>query len=129
MSLDYLLDTYAWIEYFLGTKKGAIVKKLISNNSSLITLDSSISEIYLWCLREEKDFNKVLSIIKTYSRIEPIILIHWIEAAKIREQKRKTMKDFGLIDALILAKQQELNAKIITGDPHFRNLKDVEFLN
>jgi len=72
MSLDYLLDTYAWIEYFLGTKKGAIVKKLISNNSSLITLDSSISEIYLWCLREEKDFNKVLSIIKTYSHISEI---------------------------------------------------------
>ena len=31
------------------------------------------------------------------------------------------------MDALLLAKQQELNTKIVTGDPHFKHLKDVEF--
>ena len=126
--LDYILDTYAWIEYFLGTKSGSVVKQLITSNFTLITLESSISEIYLWCLREEKDFNKVLNIIKTHSHIEPITLTNWIEAAKIREQQRKTMKDFGLMDAIILAKQQGFNAKVVTGDPHFKNQKDVMFL-
>jgi len=126
--LDYILDTYAWIEYFLGTKSGSVVKRLITSNFTLITLESSISEIYLWCLREEKDFNKVLNIIKTHSHIGPITLTNWIEAAKIREQQRKTMKDFGLMDAIILAKQREFNAKVVTGDPHFKNQKDVMFL-
>ena len=128
IALDHILDTHAWIEYVLGTKKGIVVKKLIENDASLITLESSISEICLWCLREEKDFSRVLSIIKTYSHIEAITLTSWVEAAKIREQKRKTIKDFGLMDALLLAKQQELNAKIVTGDPHFKHQKDIEFL-
>ena len=128
IALDYILDTHAWIEYFLGTKKGSLIKKTLEGNSTIITLESNISEIYLWCLREEKDFSKVLSIIKTHSHIEPIILNNWVEAAKIREQKRKSMKDFGLMDALLLAKQQELNAKIVTGDPHFKHQKDIEFL-
>ena len=40
----------------------------------------------------------------------------------------KTIKDFGLIDAILLAKQKELKCKIIIADQHFGNLKNIEFL-
>ena len=38
---------------------------------------------------------------------------------------RKTLKDFGLADAYVLAAARRLNAKVLTGDLHFKNIKDA----
>ena len=48
--------------------------------------------------------------------------------SKIKHELRKKIKNFGLIDSILVAKQQELNCKIITGDSHFKNLKNVVFI-
>ena len=129
IKLHYILDTYAWIEYFIGSKKGAIVKTLIdAKKNTFSTLENCIAELKLWCLAENENFQKLFSIVKINSSIEPITLNNWIEAANIRHEKRKQMKDFGLMDALILAKQDEIKGKIVTGDKHFKNMKNVEFI-
>jgi len=127
--LDYILDSYAWIEYTLGSQKGLVVRKIINNQKNrLITLHSSLAELYQWCLREGKSFEQMITIVKTFSSIEPINLRLWLEAAKIRNEKKSAIKDFGLMDAIMLTKQNETGWKIITGDKHFRNLKGVVFL-
>jgi predicted nucleic acid-binding protein len=38
---------------------------------------------------------------------------------------RQTRKDFGITDAFILATANKLKAKIITGDPHFKELENT----
>jgi predicted nucleic acid-binding protein len=38
---------------------------------------------------------------------------------------RQTSKDFGIADAFILATANKLEAKIITGDPLFKGLKNA----
>jgi len=38
---------------------------------------------------------------------------------------RKTAKDFGLADAYVLATARRLKSKILTGDPHFKSLKEA----
>jgi predicted nucleic acid-binding protein len=38
---------------------------------------------------------------------------------------RKTLKDFGLADAYVLATARRLNAIILTGDLQFKNIKDA----
>ena len=125
----YLFDTYAWIEYLLGSKKGTIVKKIIDNpKNNIITLDSCIAEVYLWCLREGKDFRFSFNLIKNYSSIEQIHLTNWIEAAKIRHENRKKTSRFGIMDAIVLSKQKEIGCEILTGDKHFEDLKKVIFL-
>lgn len=127
--MKYILDTYAWIEYFIGSKKGITVKHIIEDTqNSIVTLESCIAEIYLWCLREEKDFDSSFKIIKNCSSIIQINLANWIEAAKIRHENRKKIGNFGIMDAVILAKQKEIEFKIVTGDKHFKNLKNVVFL-
>lgn len=40
-------------------------------------------------------------------------------------EMRKTAKDFGLADAYVLATATRLESKILTGDPHFKPLKEV----
>ncbi len=124
----YLFDSYAWIEYLLGTKQGNKVKKIIDKNNPIITLEPNIAEVYNWCLKHDKHFEEILPIITSISEIHQINLHHWLIAIKLRLEKRKSMKDFGLIDALLLAKQTENKGTIVTGDKHFRNTKNVIFL-
>jgi predicted nucleic acid-binding protein len=38
---------------------------------------------------------------------------------------RKTLKDFGLADAYVLATARKLDAKVLTSDLHFKNVKGV----
>jgi predicted nucleic acid-binding protein len=38
---------------------------------------------------------------------------------------RKTQKDIGLADAYILATARKLKSKILTGDPHFQDVKEA----
>lgn len=123
-----IVDTWAWAEYFKGTKKGDSLNLLIKKNSKLITLESCLAELKCFALREDLDFDEMYTLVRNNSYILAITRDIWLIAAKIRELLRKTMPDFGLMDALIVAKQKELNCKVITGDSHFKKLKNIIYL-
>jgi len=48
-----------------------------------------------------------------------------VQAGFLNCEMRKNLKDFGLADAYVLATARRLNAKILTGDLHFKNIKDA----
>lgn len=122
----FIIDTYAWVEYFIGSKRGLKVKKLLDDvKNSFVTLECCLAELKGWCLKENVDFGKLYNVIVSNSAIVPIESDEWIKAAELRYNMRKQRKDFGLIDALILAKQKKLACKILTGDRHFKGLKNV----
>ena len=90
--LHYLLDTYAWVEYLIGSKKGIKVKKIIENEkNTLSTPENCISEIKLWCFANNEDFKKLFSIVKMGSVIEPINLTNWLKAAEIRQDRKSVV--------------------------------------
>ena len=127
--MNYIMDTYGWIEYIDGSKKGEIVKKIIENpESKIITLECCVAEVRLFCTKKNISFEKVFNLIKTNSFIFPIMLDIWLEAAQIKFELRKTRPGFGIIDALLIAKQRENSAKIVSGDPHFKTLKNVVYI-
>ncbi len=45
-------------------------------------------------------------------------------AGEIDVERRKIMRGWGLSDSIILATARKENAKVITGDKHFADLKD-----
>lgn len=125
----YLIDTYAWIEYFTGSKNGEKVKKIIEDeNNIIITPECCLAEIKGWAIRENMDFEELYTIIRKVSNIQCILTQDWLEAAAIRSELRKTRKGFGMIDALIIAQQKRLGHKVVSGDPHFEHLKDVIYI-
>ncbi|MFH1053713.1 MAG: PIN domain-containing protein [Candidatus Woesearchaeota archaeon] len=125
----YIIDSHAWIEYFLGTEKGLILKKYLKDQShKFITLECCLAEIIGWCLRENLDYKPYCQIIKLNSLIFSVTIDLWIHAAEIRFLTRKKVKNFGLIDAILVSKQNELKCKVISGDPHFKTLKNVVYL-
>jgi predicted nucleic acid-binding protein len=71
----------------------------------------------------------LLKIIKANFSSLPVKQNDWILQSNGRFEQRKKQHDFGLIDAIILVKQQEFHGKIVTSDKHFNNLKNVIYLH
>lgn len=126
----YIIDTYAWIEYFKGSDRGKVLKDLFYNQSNkFITMECCIAELCGYCLRNKIEFIELYSIVKGNSIILPVMRSHWIQAAKIKFELGKKIAGFGLIDSILLAKQEEMHYKIVSGDTHFKNLKNIVYLN
>ncbi len=125
----YLLDSYAWVEYFMGSGKGEKVRVLFAaEGNEFLTAECCLAEIKGWSLRENRPFEQLFRIIRANSRIVAVTEHDWIDAAQERHEQRKTQPDFGLIDAVLLVKQKEFNGTIVSGDRHFEKLKGVVFL-
>ncbi|VVB96234.1 tRNA(fMet)-specific endonuclease VapC [uncultured archaeon] len=125
----FLIDTYAWVEYFIGSKRGEKVKKIIEDeNNTILTPECCLAEIKGWAIRENVDFEELYSITRKVSDIRCILTRDWLDAATIRSELRKTKKGFGMMDALIIAQQKRTACKVVSGDPHFEHLKDVIFI-
>ena len=125
----YLLDSFAWIEYFEGSKQGEKVEKIISDpHNEVLTCAAMIAEVVSKAKRSKKDEDLAFMAMRTLS----IILEIDTELAKlaggIHATMKKKFKNFGMMDAFLLAAAQQTSATIVTGDPHFRNIDNVEFL-
>ena len=125
----YIVDTHAWIEYFMGSKSGFILKKLFTNiNNKFITIECSLAELKFFCVRESINFENMLQVIKKDSIILPVLQEHWLEAAQIKYEIRKKIKDFGLIDSILVAKQNEFKCHIVSGNRHFKGMKNIVYI-
>ncbi|MEK6960726.1 MAG: PIN domain-containing protein [Nanoarchaeota archaeon] len=125
----YIVDTYAWVEYLIGSKKGSILKKLREDDSNgFLTVECCLAELKSWCHRDGQDFERVYDIVRSNSIIIRVAEADWILAADEKIRRRDRHPDFGLIDAVILVKQKERGCKVVSGDRHFKGLKDVVFL-
>jgi predicted nucleic acid-binding protein len=92
----HIVDTYAWIEYFIGSEKGEKAAVLIDDpNEHLITVECCLAEIRGWTLRESQDFDEIYAIINGNSEILRVFTRMWIRAAEIRHEVRKTVPGFG----------------------------------
>ena len=61
----HIVDTYAWIEYFIGSKKGEKAAVIIDDpNEPLITVECCLAEIRGWSLREVQNFDENLRRVK-----------------------------------------------------------------
>ena len=122
MTFDCVFDSYAWIEYFRGSKKGEKVKKFVENKKG-VTPIIVIAELSAKYHKEGWDFWKSdLQFIIAKSVIFDLTLEIASTAGKTRKDMRKEKPNFGLADAIILETGKIINAPILTGDPHFKGL-------
>jgi len=127
--MRFIIDSYAWIEYFKASEKGTKAKKIIDKEQNeLFTLDVCLAEIKFWAMTENQDFKELKKILLSNSVIAESFSNDWLDAAETKFEKRKKHKNFGLVDAMLMVKQKQLNAKIVTGDTHFKENKNTEFI-
>ncbi len=126
---NYLLDTYAWIEYFLGSKNGEIVKELIKTgdvSTSVISISELSDKYYREGLLNE--WNKRFQFILNNSKILSLTLAIAKNSGLRKWSLRKKNKTIGLADAIIYETAIQYNLKIVTGDMHFEKLENILFL-
>ena len=128
-NINYLFDTYAWIEYFLGSEEGEIVKQLLENET-ISTLIISIAELSDKYYREDlfKEWDQRYNFITNKSIILPISLEIAKRVGQRKWQLRSQGKSVGLADSLIIETAKEKDLLIVTGDPHFKDVDNVRFL-
>lgn len=127
--MAYLLDTYAWVEYFIGSKKGEFVKGMVEDENSVIyTPECCLAELKDWAIREGVDFEEHYRILRKRSDIHCTTTGDWLDAVTVRIEMRKKSKDFGMMDSLVVAQQRRLGCKVVSGDAHFWGVEGAVLL-
>ena len=121
-----MVDAWAWVEYLIGSEYGAKLNKILDeSNVEVYTCAITFAEVISKVAREKRDTKEAFNILSSNSRIVIIDKELSFQAGLIHSEMRKTMKDFGLADAYVVATAEKLKAKVLTGDQHFKNNKDV----
>lgn len=130
--MKYIIDTYSWIDYLEGNDAGLKIRRLIDTFSNEIhTSVLSLAEISSFLRRKglsEEIIDGTFKLIHNLSHIQMIDENCSKEAGLLHAKVRESVKDFGLTDAFILVTARQLNAKILTGDEHFRKFTEAILL-
>lgn len=124
MNYNYVIDSYAWIEYFNGTKEGEKAKSFIESGKAA-TSSISIAELSAKYLKENKKFEEDFDFIMSRTKIINVDQKIAKSAGELNFESKKKIKDFGMADAIILATANFVAGKVVTGDEHFRKLNSI----
>ncbi|MDA4129730.1 MAG: PIN domain-containing protein [Thaumarchaeota archaeon] len=128
-----VVDSYAWIEIFLGSEKGQSAFSAIQEAELVLTPEIVLAEIARKYIREgiaEKVIRARLNTVSQSSELTRIDEPIAVESGKTYLELSKKAKESGrrkpsLFDAIILATARVNEAKVLTGDLHFRDLPDT----
>ena len=121
----HVIDAYAWIEYLDGTYAGRKLTEMLENSDSVYTCAVTLAEVVSKVARKGKDAKIAYDVLLSNSQIVCVDEELSQQAGLLHFEMRKTSKDFGLADAYVLATARRLKAKILTGDAHFKSLKEA----
>lgn len=121
----YVIDAYAWIEYLDGSEAGRKVNALLEKTDETYTCAMTIAEVISKVARKGKNVQVAYDVLLSNSQIVNVDEKLSLQAGLLHFEMRKTLKDFGLADAYVLATARKLKSKVLTGDPHFESVKEA----
>ena len=122
----YVVDAYAWVEYLVGSEAGIRVRDLLEKgNNEVYTCAVTLAEVVSKAAREGQDTETVYTILLSNSQIVNVDEELSKEAGILHAQIRRTDRDFGLADAYVLATARRTGSRVLTGDPHFKGVKEA----
>ena len=122
--MEYVLDSFAWLEYFGANKK--YIPFVEPEVELPLTVITSLTEVARSLLK--KGFPKIDVMTSIEFMISKSVILYIekenaINAAFFAEEKK-----LHFADALIYSIANE-KRKVVTGDRHFKNLEYVEFIS
>ncbi len=124
MAYKYLIDSSAWVEYYLGSSKGLKIKQIIEEEA-IATSIIALAELADKFEKEEKEIAPILGFIQSRAAIIHLSITIILDAAKIKKDIGRRNKKFGLADALHLATARQESLSFITADNDFKNVEKV----
>lgn len=124
------IDTFAWVEYFEGSQKGAKVRGRLDATTVTYTSPMVIAEVtskYTRLLGRDDAKRRVAFVLD-----HCVVVEHTAElgesAGAIHAELKGKVDGIGMADCFILAAARAKGVRVLTGDPHFKGLPDVELL-
>jgi len=125
VSFDFVIDSYAWIEYYRGSQAGRRASSYIEANRAA-TSTLTIAELHEKYLKEKWSFfEEDLKYITTRTSIVAVDRSIALLAGEINYERKKIKKGWGMADSLVLATARNASAKVVTGDRHFEDLPET----
>ena len=122
-----ILDSSAWVEFFIKSEKGLLVKNTIKNKEGYTSI-VTIAEISNYAMKENLDGKELAKFITGSTKILDLNLQICFLAGELNYKRKKIVKNWGMIDSIILATALFYDLKILTKDSHFKDLENVEIL-
>jgi predicted nucleic acid-binding protein len=123
-----VVDSWAWLELFRGSDSGRVVEKEISTAGDVFTTAVSLAEVISAISRRNKPVSEAELVIRSNSKIQVPSGEDAVETGLLHAQIKGKVPNFSLADAFALQCARSNGAKVLTGDPDFRGLKEAEFL-
>jgi predicted nucleic acid-binding protein len=133
-SNNFVIDTYSWVEYLIGSKSGANAKGYIEGGHAL-TPTIVLVELRKWYLKEieagrrhEREMHRHLSFVEAVTQMVPLDSQLALKAGETDFLMKKRIKNWPIADSLVYATAKLHGAQVISGDPHFEDLEDAIFI-
>ena len=118
-------DAHAWVEYLGGTSRGMRLRDFLGGEAEVYTCAVTLAEVVSKAARTGKDHRTAYDVINGNSTIVDADEQLSYQAGVLHAEVRQTVHDFGLADAYVLACARRLDARVLTGDPHFAGIEDA----
>jgi predicted nucleic acid-binding protein len=124
--IGFVIDTWVWVEYYLG--EDPRVNEYIENESlDLFTSTISLTEIIKFLHQKNESPENIRQValeIGVRSLVIPVTEDIAILAGEFRSEGFRG----GIADSIILATARAGGHKVVTGDPHFKEIPDAVFM-
>lgn len=123
--MDILLDSWAIIELFRGTKEGARVHELLKQNPLAYTTVLNLYEVHyrIQMGEGEREAQQVTDFVESRLNVLNIDRALALAASELHAKEK-----LGTVDAFSLAAARCKNATLVTGDPDFKHTPGVTYL-
>ena len=118
-----VLDSFAWIEYFNGTSAGEKVQSFLETGLA-VTPAIVVAELSEKHKRLNREFAPKYDFVKARTSIVPLEEELARVAGELNFERKKRVKGWGMADSIVLATARRSGSRIVTGDPHFRDLTE-----
>ena len=127
--MKFIIDAYSWIEYLEGSKEGEKVYEILKSDNEKFVLLITIAEVVSKVKRKKGNFILAYESIISNAKVIDITPKIAKEAGLFHAEIRKKQPSFGIVDAFLITTARFINAKVLTGDKHFKNFKEVMLIS
>ncbi len=120
-----MADSWALIDFMQKGPHWETVRRYLVSSEEIVVTPLLVSELY-YRIEEKEDEATALEAVR-FVRERTRICELSVETA-VAAGKTHLKEKLPLVDAFTLAVARKENAKVLTGDPHFKKIKEVIFL-
>jgi PIN domain nuclease of toxin-antitoxin system len=134
--LTVIIDSFAWIEYLTAGRFGTKVRSVLGGEDLALTPDLVLAEVSRKLARDGVEQNALqaqLSLMLSLTTVTTIDLQVALAIPRADKDLRASARSRGLGapglgDATVLATARARGGKVLTGDRHFKDLAETEWL-